>query len=421
MREVTDRERGSRPARVRSATAAPRAAAAESGVGSKTRRKASLRHGSGRADAAIRLIRALYAPAEGASGQARALAILSNAQRNGRGKSPSALFNFSRDLFSRNAIFAQRLYRGLRKQGLTLELPELDQLQRLPSLRAVLEARWGADYMDPGATVRSLWNQDYPNIDKALLTQWIVASTGADERAWRNRNAFGLVAEAYLADLTLLHKALVRAERVEEAVALRTAMLAIVDDRASDRLSALSRERGLLICGTHAGPFRFGYRRLWELFPDMHAVAAKEGRELTAADPVRMLFTLSKALRKAGTVALIGADGPEGESIGQAQVHDLAIPVRLGAPALIHNARCANVFFLSRWTQDGLLFECRDGPEPAKGETVADWSVRWLAAYAAVMTDLVNGDAANVQGAFGMWGLISGAVKARKPDDGAAE
>lgn len=366
-------------------------------------------------DAAWLLALMYGAPAAARGGQVHVLAALSAAQRAGHARNPSRLLNAGRDLLTRGT--GSSLQRHAADVSGAEDLPLVLGTGRV-RLTTAIKRRWGTGMFDPAQTLAALRRAAALDLSPPRLARWLLREEDDPVRlSWHHAQAYGLSAATYLEELLTLRRLLASRRRQADKVAeLDERLIGLVEGDGIARLAALPRDRGLMICGTHAGAFRFGHHLLRRAYPDLVTLGVGDGEDgaPTVADPVRALFTMVKHLRAPGAVALIGADGPRGDSTAPVRIRDLDVPVRLGAPTVIYNARCASVFFVARWTETGVALDLREGPAVDPGIPFARWCERWLESYAAVMNDLVDGNAADIQGGWGMWALIRGALSVRE-------
>ncbi len=276
----------------------------------------------------------------------------------------------------------------------------------------LLEQRWGAEFRNLRAMFRRLLRLPNAGLMPPKLGAWLAAQRRDTGPAWLAAHQWGMLADVYLADLAYFAAVLARAGETAEAARLEAAQLALLTPESRARLEALQRlDRGVLLCGVHAGMFGYGRRVMRTLLPNLlllgaHGEGQQSGARVSANDPVRAMLQMVRHLRQPGATAVIGADGPVANAMASVEVLGRPMRVALGAPHTIHHARCANAFVIAAWNGDAIELALRTDTQPAPGETLADWTERWLAAWADFLRDIVLGDGRNLRGYSGFWSQL---------------
>jgi hypothetical protein len=278
-------------------------------------------------------------------------------------------------------------------------------------LLALLRQRWGKDALAARPTLRRLLRLPDMALLAPDLAAWVTRQRAEGNEVWRVSHQWGLLADVYLADLAAYASMLAK-EKSPDAAKVALADTVLLDPESRARIAALPEGgRGTLLAGVHAGAFAYGRRVLRNLLPDLlllgaHREDSQSEVRVSANDPVRAMLQMVKHLREPGAVAIIGADGMATNAMETVSICGREVKVALGAPHIVHHARCTNAFFLARWEGDRVALDMRTDTQPEPGESLEAWTRRWLAAYVAFVEDIIRGDARNMRGFSGIWSQL---------------
>ncbi|WP_179187109.1 hypothetical protein [Sphingomonas sp. TZW2008] len=355
----------------------------------------------------------LFADAAPKAGVTRVAAWLARAQQSGRGAADQRAL---RSALCTSTMKGRRGYRRMIDSGqTTTRVAVLDGPAGIADVRRLLGARWGEAYLDPAATLHALHAIEPVRLIDERLADWLFCRSGwapDDRDAWQRRQTWGLLADIYLRDLSGLANRARQRDRPRLAETIERGLDTLIDRTPLDAVRAASHDRGVLLCGSHAGAFRIGRSTLRAAVPGLFTIgAANEGEgRLTTADPVRALYQFTKHLRQSDAVGLIGADGGYGEAVGEITVHGLPLPIALGPPTIVRGARCPAFFFLARWSADRIRLDFTPAPTVDPAMPAATWNAIWLDAYAQHLSAIVTGAPENLRGTSGIWGKIEDAL-----------
>lgn len=293
-------------------------------------------------------------------------------------------------------------------------------------LQALFESRWGPQFVDARSTLDRLLNLPPANLLPDADVAWLAARRGVAPDRWAREQQFGRFADTYLMDHQAYASYLRKHEYLEEAAEFDRSFREALDEECLARLaSLLSGETGILLCGVHAGSFNLGRHLMRTTFGEAllplgaHEREGRSRARVSAENPIAGMLQMVRHLRRPNSVGIIGADGQFGDSQQMVEVQGYRVPVVVGAPHIVYHARCRIACFLAGWSSDGRVqLRVEHLAESAVGETLNDWTRRWLEAWGRFLNELVTGDPRNARGRNGFWTpLLTQALGQREDEE----
>jgi hypothetical protein len=304
-------------------------------------------------------------------------------------------------------------YDSLRSHTDRCALGALDGPKGYARVKASLQSRWGKLFRDPKFVLESLSAIPPLHVLRERNSKWLFQNsrTSLSEEEWHKRLSWSYFAEIYLRDLLWYSARARRSGRVSEADTVDQSILSLVDQNSLEPLrSYRHRSDSLLLCGTHSGLHYLIAQPILAEALGQKPIAIMAGRsrpeEIAVADPVAALYGIVKKLRDAKQYVAVAGDGGGGSPNYPMNICGRPVFFATGTPHAILHAKCKNAFYIFKWENGRLHLDLDTSTQLEAGESLQDWTQRWMSSYHKYIIDIVTGNPENLRCRNGMWNRV---------------